>query len=119
MEVKNPADIPSRETSPMELLLNATWRDGPSIPPPSVWTFEDEGVQSEESMVPDCVAELHASEKHSIVGFLTRDAHGVSNIVRIEDFIKVNRLFVTQVLKYCSIPKKKVNPDCHNLRLPH
>ena len=59
--------------NPAELRANSMWRDGPCIPPPSVWTSEDEGVQCEELMPLDCVAELCANEKHSIVGLLTRD----------------------------------------------
>ena len=112
--VENPADIPSIGTPPLELLANAARRDEPSIPPPSVWTFEDEGVQSEESMSPECMTELHASERHLTVGLLTRDMCGISNIVNIEDFSKQSCFLgiVTQVLRFCSILRKRVKPDC-------
>ena len=108
---ENPADIPSRGTTPLELTMNATWREGPSVPPASVWTIEDE-VQSEESMPPDCAAELRTSEKHTTIGLLTRDECGVSTIVEFGDFSKLSHLVgvVTQVLKFCSI-LKNVNPD--------
>ena len=80
-----------------------------------IWTFKDKEVQSEESMPLDCAAEICVSEKLSTVRLLTRDACGVSNIVKIEDFSKLSRLVgvVTQVLKFCSILKKNVNPGCH------
>ena len=111
--VDNPADIPSRGMSPLELLANAMWRDRPGIPLPSVWMFEDEGVQSEESMSPDCVAEFRASDRPPTVGLLARDAWGITNIVKIANFSKLSRLLgvVTRVLTFCSNLKNRVYPD--------
>ena len=64
-------------------------------------------------MPPDCVAELRTSEKHTTIGLLARHECGVSTIVEFGDFSKLSHLVgvVTQVLKFCSILKKNVNPD--------
>lgn len=112
--IENPVDIPSRGASPLEHLANAMWRDGPGIPPPSVWTFEDEGVQSEESTMLDCAAELRMSDRPPTVRWLTRDTWGITTIVKIEDISKLSYLLgvVTRFLRFCSNLKKRVDPDC-------
>ena len=89
--IENPADVPLRGTSPAKLSTNVLWRDGPSIPPASAWTLDDEGEQSED-MPPECAEELRASSRLSTVGLLTREVGDVSNIVKVEDFSNLNHL---------------------------
>ena len=110
---ENPADIPSRGMSPLEFLSSSLWMNGLSSPPLSVWTIENGEAQPEEFMPLGCGTELHASEKHSTVGLLTRNANDVCNIVKLEEFSNLNRLVsvVARALRFCSILKKKVNPD--------
>ena len=87
--------------------------NGPSSPPLSVWTIENIEAQPEVFMPLGCETELRASEKHSTVGLLTRNANDVCNIVKLEEFSNLNRLVsvVARALRFCSILKKKVNPD--------
>ena len=57
--------------------------------------------------------ELRASEKHSTIGLLTRDAYDVSNVVKVQDFSTLDHLVgvVTQVLRFYIILSKTVKPD--------
>ena len=90
----------------MELLLNSLWRNGP-----------DPLVDSEAEIDPDelhseCLVELRATEK-AVHNLLTSkmEAHDIENIVRSQDFSKLQRLInvLTYVLKFCSKTRKSTS----------
>ena len=76
------------------------------MPPQRVWTAEDDQSLSQDSMPVGCATELRASEKHSTIGLLTRDAYDVSTIAKEQEFSTLDHLVgvVTQVLRFCYKP---------------
>ena len=65
-------------------------------------------------MPPECAAELHASDKHSSIGLLTRHAHNVSKVVKIENFTELNHLVSVsaQVLQPPEEECQRTSPHC-------
>ena len=58
--IKNPADIPSRGTTPLELLVSKLWQNGPELP------FEQE--EQHIDIPSQCLEELQASNKQAVHG---------------------------------------------------
>lgn len=101
--IKNPADIPSRGTTPLELLVSKLWRDGPELP------FEQK--EQHIDIPPQCLDELQASEKQAVYGLLANGvvSSGVQNLLECKNFSKLSQLIntVTNVLRFCSILRRK------------
>ena len=57
--VENPADVPSRGATPLELLVNKLWRNGPEVP------FQHAVIEdrSDVNIPLECLGELRANEK--------------------------------------------------------
>lgn len=109
--IKNPADIPSRGTTPLELLVSKLWQNGPELP------FEQE--EQHIDIPSQCLEELQASEKQAVHGLLANGgvSSGVQNLLECKSFSKLSRLIntVTNVFRFCSILRRKktvINMSC-------
>ena len=105
----NPADIPSRGLSPLELSVSVLWRNGPS------WLRErDLGGDEELPFPEECLAELRAKDRQLTHGLLTTEsAPRLSHFMNCEDFSSADRLLSTTalVLKFCWIMLNKVRNE--------
>ena len=104
---QNPADVASRGTTPLELLVDKLWQDGPKL---SI----DHSVPVEQSDldVPlECLEELRAKEKRAVQGLLASETakSGIGSLIEVQDFSDLNRLIsiLTLVLKFCSKLREK------------
>ena len=108
--LRNPADIPSRGATPLELPVNELWRDSPEVPLGSA----DIEEQYTTEILPECLEELQTSEKRSVYGLLVSGAadYGIGNLVKIKNFSNFSRLInvLTNVLKFRSILQRKAGP---------
>ena len=106
--LKNPADVPSRGATPLELLVNKLWRDGPE---PSVESPATEDPSEIESLPPECLEELRANEKRVVHSLLTSetDTCNLETLVKVQDFSSLDRLInvLTHVMKFCSKLRQK------------
>ncbi|XP_064394514.1 uncharacterized protein LOC135341786 [Halichondria panicea] len=113
--VENPADVPSRGTTPLELLVNKLWRDGPSMP------FRYSDKATDDDLPSECLEELPASEKRAVHGLLTIEESSVTNLIQVNNFSDINKLVnvLTYVLKFCSYMKRLISPTtvCKNERM--
>ena len=78
--LENPADLPSRGATPLELLVNKLCRDGPTMP------LENTDIEEQsEAILPECLKEIRASEKQSTHGLLVSGTAecGIGNIVKL------------------------------------
>ena len=93
---ENPADLPSRGLTPLELSASALWRRGP------LWMGEGGDVPIPESMdMPkDCALELNPGP-----------TVGIGAVMRCQDFSSLSRLFrvTTYVLKFARALIKVLN----------
>ena len=108
--LQNPADVPSRGATPLELLVNKLWRNGPEVP----LGRADVEEPSDGEILPECIKELRASDKRSVHGLLVSGAveHCVWNLVKIQNFSSYSRLLdvLTCVLRFCSVLRRKTGP---------
>ena len=78
------------------------------LPVPGCWMMRENSLKK-------CHPSTQQSNRPSTVGLLTREVGDVSKIVKVEDFSNMSHLIgvVTRVLSWCSILRKKINPDRH------
>ena len=88
--LENPADVPSRGATPLELLVNKLWRDGPELP----LGHADIEEPSDAEILPECLKELRVSEKRSIHGLLVNGTAepSIGNLVKFQNFSSFSRL---------------------------
>ena len=107
---ENPADLPSRGLTPLELAVNPLWRSGPEwlrIPPTPE---EDDDL----ILPPECIAEMKTGNPASAHGLLTaEDSTGLGQVVKCEDFSSFYRLIrvTALVLKFCRCMRTKIRPE--------
>ena len=110
----NPADIPSRGMSPLELSESALWTEGPT------WLNENGESGSDEfnseRLPQECLEEMKAGDREkwksetSSSLLVTAEAVGIAKIMTCEDFSNLQRLFrvTTLVLQFVKIMKTQL-----------
>lgn len=116
-EKNNPADIPSRGMSPLELSECALCIDGPT------WLIENEESGNEElndeKLPQERLEEMRAGDKEkckietSSSLLATAEAIGIANIMICEDYSELQRLLRVSalVLKFTNILKSRLQKD--------
>ena len=85
---QNPADVASRGTTPLELLVDRLWREGPNL-------SLDHSVPVETSDLDvslECLEELRAREKRAVHGLLASETAkpGIGSLIEVQDFSDLN-----------------------------
>lgn len=99
---ENPADIPSRRLTPLELSVNTLWRCGPA------WLGDsapgDLAEVEETSLPEECLIELKSTDPQSTHGLLTTEpTASLSQVMDCEKFGSMERLIHTTslVVQFC------------------
>ena len=108
---RNPADLPSRGLTPLELSASALWRRGPT------WILENGGdlPTPDLSDMPDgCVSEVKATSKtasHSLLN--PTPIAGVGALMKCEDYSSLARLLrvTTHVVRFARMLIKAIRRD--------
>ena len=90
----NPADMPSRGTSPKDLETSLTWRHGPDWLP----KFSSTDLSDDLPMPEDCIAEMKSSASHSLL--VETESRGIGHLMECECYSKLQKLLrVTALVK--------------------
>lgn len=103
----NPADIPSRGLTPMQLSASQLWMNGPD------WLKDGMITASPlpQKMPEECELEMRVVDRQRSLGLLTTDTlPGISQIMTCEEFSSLSRLIAVtaNVLKFCRIMLSKI-----------
>ena len=106
---ENPADVPSRGATPLELSANLLWHYGPT------WLMEKNPQVPEPDlpMPQACLEEMKAKDIKLVQGLLTTSqAAGIRQLMKSEDSSTLDRLLnvTSQVLRFCQTMKSKIDP---------
>ena len=98
----NPADLPSRGVSPLELSRNVLWWSGPE------WLSDGNSVDDHSlpEFPNECLTEMRIKDRQAVHGMLAADHNaGLSRVIDSKRFNTLDRLLATTtaVLKFCKI----------------
>ena len=101
---ENPADLPSRGLSPVELSRSRLWSNGPE------WLGREtsEGPVQELPMPEECAEELRVKDKLKVLNLLNTDGPSLSRIIDCSSYSSVQKLLrvTAYVMKFIEAVKK-------------
>ena len=107
----NPADLPSRGLTPIELSFSKLWRNGPEWLGPD---FECCPQMSDDGMPEQCTVELKTGNRSELPHtLLTHQTLGIGHVVDCERFSTTHKLYrvTAYVLKFIQLLKKVISPE--------
>ena len=102
---ENPADIPSRGLTPVDLSVNYLWKNG------SEWLKTSINVAQLPEEIPElCVTELKATSQGAVHNLLTTQPPSIGQIIDIQRFSSIHKLYrvTAYVLKFIKLLRKQV-----------
>ena len=112
--LSNPADLPSRGLTLLELSVSQLWRQGPQ------WLYDQDTNLSPEPMPRKCMTEMKASKGKSHSLLATHQAPTVGSVIKCEDYSTLTHLLrvTAYVLRAVKLfkrsivhPKKPLSPE--------
>lgn len=106
---ENPADLPSRGMTPIELVGSRLWRYGPD------WLFYSRAIEDEEGlkMPEECLKEIKATHDTTHGFLITSRSSCLDNIIHCESFSRLQRLLrvTAYVIRFVNTLKGKVKKE--------
>ena len=106
--MENPADLPSRGCSPVDLAANNLWIKGPGW----LGTVTADDASQEALMPTECANELAVKDRPAVLNLLiTNEGPSLDKIINCQDFSSMQRLVrvTTHVLRFVDNIKRKNN----------